>query len=173
MREQLKVTSASENCMVFADGTRREVRVVYEPNGKPLFCATDLAACMGYGAPTKAVMRTEIEPKYRRFVPWVSTKKRGRSEAICYDVGGVNQFLRHGVPSEECERWIREELIPEAEDIGARRGYAYEEPDKEPATEEPGLPRRPQRMNPAAVLERLDSIILEAVMLKQEITRST
>lgn len=171
MREQTMVKTASQTCMVFTDAARREVRVVYEPDGKPLFCGTDLAACMGYGAPGKAVMRTEIEPKYRRFVPWVSAHRRGRSEAICFDANGVEQLLRHGVPSDECENWIRNELIPKAEAIGAQRGYAYQEPEEDPVVGAPLAPSAPSRLA-AGVLERLDSIILEAVLLKQEILRS-
>lgn len=153
--------------MVFADDSRREVRVVYEPDGKPLFCASDVADCMGYGAPTKAVTRSDVGPKYRRFVPWVSTHKRGRTEAIFFDSGGVERFLEHGVPSEELESWVLEVLIPKAEAIGARRGYEYEPPEDEEEEEAPrGGP-------PPGILERLDSIILEAVMLKKEIMKTT
>ena len=166
MRERIAARAASDNCMVFANESRMEVRVVYEPDGKPLFCASDLAACMGYAAPCKFVARLDISPKHRRFVPWVSTHKRGRSEAVCYDRSGVEQLLRHGVPSEDCKRWVLEELIPRAEDIGAQRGYTYEEPDDEPYQMD--LPPAAPRLN-SGILERLDSIIMEAVMLKKEI----
>lgn len=169
MREDMKVRSAGENCMVFADDSRREVRVVYEPDGKPLFCASDLAACMGYKVPTKAVQHCNIEPKYRRLVPWVSKSngskvKRGVATAILFDKDAVEQFLEYGVPGEELESWVMEVLIPKAEAIGARRGYEYESPEEEP------LPREGP---PPGILERLDSIILEAVMLKKEIMRTT
>lgn len=171
MRDQTVVKTASDNCMVFIDDSRREVRVVYEPDGKPLFCATDLATCMGYGAPAKAVSRVETIKKYRRFVPWVSVHKRGRSEAICYDRGGVIQFLRHGVPSEEVEQWVLDELIPRAETIGAQRGYSYEEPEEEFFEDEQFPASVPKSVS--SILDRLDSIILEAVMLKQELSRTT
>ena len=40
MRERVLVRPAGQNCMVFADDSKREIRVVYEPDGTPLFCAT-------------------------------------------------------------------------------------------------------------------------------------
>ena len=170
MREQMIVKSASQNCMVFADSNRREVRVIYEPNGMPLFCAVDIAVCMGYGAPTKAVSRVDVEPKYRRFVPWVSKHKRGQSEAICFDRKGVEQFLRHGVPNEELESWVLDVLIPNAERIGKEQGYEYEPPKDDPLMNEWEAAREGP---PPGILERLDSIILEAVMLKREIMKTT
>ncbi len=168
MRERVLVRPAGQNCMVFVDDSKREIRVVYEPDGTPLFCATDLAACMGYSAPTKAVTRMDEITKYRRFVPWVSAKKRGKSEAVCIDSRGVEQFLRHGVPSDELERWVLEELIPKAEAVGGRMGYDYQDPEPEPRWEA----STPQRQD-GSILDRLDAIILEAVMLKQEIMRRT
>lgn len=147
--------------MVFSDSSRRSVRVVYEPDGTPLYCASDIAACMGYEAPTKAVARTGIKPQYRRFVPWVSKHKRGRSEAICFDRDGVERLLEHGVPSEEFEVWVLEDLIPRAEDVGREMVYHYEEPTPEPHEE--------AETTPTGIEERLDAILLEVLMLKKAV----
>lgn len=164
MRERILARSGGENCMVFSDERRREVRVVYEPDGRPLYCASDIATCMGYAAPYKLVVRAGICPQYRRFVPWVSKTRRGRSEAICLDADGVRDFVDRLALSDEVRDWVNEKVIPEAEAIGARRGYEYEPPEDEP------LPREEL---PPGILERLDSIILEAVMLKKEIMKTT
>ena len=60
---------------------------------------------------------------------------------------------------------------PKAEAIGTQRGYSYQEPEEEPVVEPPPAQSAPKRLA-EGVLERLDSIILEAVLLKQEILRS-
>ena len=164
MREQLLARSGGENCIVFSDERRREVRVVYEPDGRPLYCASDIAACMGYAAPYKLVARAGICPQYRRFVPWVSKTRRGHSEAICLDADGVREFVDRLALSDEVQEWVNEKVIPEAEAIGAQRGYEYESPEDEP------LPRDGP---PRGILERLDNIILEAAMLKREIMKIT
>ncbi len=161
MRDKVTTKRTGENSMVFSDSSRRSVRVVYEPDGTPLYCASDMAACMGYEAPTKAIARAGIRPQYRRFVPWVSKRKRGRSEAICFDRDGVERLLEHGVPSEEFEVWVLEDLIPRAEAIGREMVYRYEEPTPEPQGE--------RDATPSGIEDLLDAIMLDVLMLKKAV----
>ena len=38
-------------CQTFTDKSKRQVRVIYEQDGTPLFCGNDIAAAAGYKAP--------------------------------------------------------------------------------------------------------------------------
>ena len=151
--------------MVFTDDRRREVRVIYEPDGEPLYCASDIAICMGYAAPYKLVSRADVGPKYRRFIPWVSKTRRGRSETICLNRDGVEDLIDRLALEDDVGDWMRDEVFPQAEAIGRQRGYEYEKPEPE-AVEVTGVTGRA-----LGLAERLDNIILEAIMLKQEIQK--
>ena len=65
----------------------QSVRVVYEPNGTPLFCGRDVAEVLGYKAPIKAVERAEGVTLYRRRVSWRSAKAAGSAPKCSASIG--------------------------------------------------------------------------------------
>lgn len=66
-------------CQTFTDKSKRQVRVIYEQDGTPLFCGNDIAAAAGYKAPGKAVSqnRRKIEA-VKCYVDWQNETKRGK-----------------------------------------------------------------------------------------------
>lgn len=60
-----------KNCFVYTDERFGEIRTVIDPDGERRFVGIDIAECMGFEAPTKAVKRSNIPGKMLK-VPWVS-----------------------------------------------------------------------------------------------------
>lgn len=63
-----------DNCVIFTNSYRQQLRVVFDPDGTAFFCGPDLAVIAGYEAPQKAVTGgnkgvNRIDSVLRR-VPW-------------------------------------------------------------------------------------------------------
>ena len=148
----------------------QSVRVVYEPNGTPLFCGRDVAEVLGYKAPIKAVERAEGVTLYRRMVSWRSAKdcRRFSAEVLCLDRRGCEklaEFRKEG--SRDAARWVMTEMLQKAE---LNRPQAPEEP----LQQEPVMPDKPadEHWPPVDVRgfeAKLDSIIAQCVMMKTQI----
>ena len=53
-----------KNCMVYADERFGEIRMVLDENGERRYVGIDIAECMGFEAPHKAVKRSNILGKW-------------------------------------------------------------------------------------------------------------
>lgn len=73
-----------KNCMVYADERFGEIRMVLDENGERRYVGIDIAECMGFEAPHKAVKRSNIPGKMVK-VPWVSGNRHGETNARCFD----------------------------------------------------------------------------------------
>lgn len=134
----------------------QSVRVVYEPNGTPLFCGRDVAEVLGYKAP--------------RRVSWRSAKdcRRFSAEVLCLDRRGCEklaEFRKEG--SRDAARWVMTEMLQKAE---LNRPQVPEEP----LQQEPVMPNNPadEHWPPVDVRgfeAKLDSIIAQCVMMKTQI----
>jgi len=171
------------------DERKRQIRAVVD-NGKIYYCATDIATCFGYLAPHKIVARYPNKNKIKLQVPWVSNKRRGYTASYCLDKEQVARFVeRIGVGEDEICRWIFEDVIPRAEatlslqqkqvevlsdDANKHLGNDCSGGNEE--SKENVLPF-PVAMNnyqasTLALIERLDQIILDAALLKQELNKA-
>lgn len=52
-----------KNCVVYADERFGEIRTVRDENGERRYVSIDIADCMGFEAPNKAVTRSKIPEK--------------------------------------------------------------------------------------------------------------
>ena len=148
----------------------QSVRVVYEPDGTPLYCGRDVADVLGYKAPIKAVQRAEGVTLYRRRVNWRSPKdcRRFSAEVLCLDRQGCEklaEFRKEG--SRDAARWVTTEMIQKAE---LERPQAQKPPVQQDAVIT--APPADEHWPPVDVRgfeAKLDSIIAQCVMMKTQI----
>lgn len=81
-------------CQTFTDKSKRQVRVIYEQDGTPLFCGNDIAAAAGYKAPGKAVSqnRRKIEA-VKCYVDWQNETKRGKVQTYFFTAENALKFM--------------------------------------------------------------------------------
>lgn len=84
-----------ENCVVFSDERCGEVRMLIDDDGTKLYTGVDIASCMGYTAPGKAIMRCGIRGRMR-MVLWVFKKKQGATDTRCFEEEESRQFIDRG-----------------------------------------------------------------------------
>lgn len=163
-----------ENCVVFSDERFGEVRVLVDDDGTKLYAGVDIAACMGYAAPGKVIMRCGI-PGRIRMVPWVFKKKQGATDTRCFDEEEAKQFIDRGQSLPDGFReWFFQEVLPQARNIKVERDIKVE-PGREADFESClGLEDKICHtvQGTSDMFERLDEIILEILMLKKELARN-
>ena len=150
------------------------VRVVYEPDGTPLYCGKDVAEILGYRAPIKAVQRAEGVTLYRRTVRWNSPKDSHRHSAqvLCLDKPGVCKLARIRMDgSRDAAQWVMSVLFRKAEDERPPLSEIVPQP-KPKAEAEPPAPILSEQ---ATVFDvrgfgaKLDAIIAQCVMTKAQL----
>lgn len=163
-----------ENCVVFSDERFGEVRMLIDDDGTKLYAGVDIAACMGYAAPGKVIMRCGI-PGRIRMVPWVFKKKQGATDTRCLDEEEAKQFIDRGQSLPEGFReWFFQEVVAQSKNIKAERDIKIEprmDADFESCM---GIDTKTSQTNQgtADMFEKLDGIILEILMLKKELARN-
>ena len=85
-----------ENCVVFSDERYGEIRMLVDDDGPKLYAGVDIAACMGYAAPGKVIMRCGI-PGRIRMVPWVFKKKQGATDTRCFAASSLPLRIASGI----------------------------------------------------------------------------
>ena len=175
----------------FTDKRKREVRVTFDPDGTAYYCGYDLAAMSGYSAPTKVVQcsNTGLYPaeSVMRNIEYIDSKKRGVRRFRCFDEENALKFLERKPAPQEVKDWFTSEVIPQVRkislEIAAKLGREaspeedthQEQQDLTAALEGIGIKTfRPAAAVPSSgtdIMARLDAIILEAVLLKQEIQK--
>lgn len=174
----------------FVDKRKREVRVTFDPDGTAYYCGYDLASMSGYAAPTKVVQcsNTGLYPveSVLRNMEYIDSRKRGVRRFRCFDEENALKFLDRKPAPPEVREWFTAEVIPQvrrisleiAAELGREAVCPPEERERhEPAVGEIGIKALcpPDTVNggfTASILSRLDAIILEAVLLKQEIQKT-
>lgn len=160
-----------ENCVVFSDGRFGEIRMLVDDDGTKLYAGVDIAACMGYAAPGKVIMRCGIHGRIR-MVPWVFKKKQGATDTRCFDEEEAKQFIDRGQSLPDGLRdWFFREILPQSRNIKVERDIKVE-PGRETDFEScMGTEVKNNRAvhGTADMFERLDEIILEILMLKKEL----
>lgn len=164
-----------ERTQIFVDEKRKEVRVLLEPDGTPLFCGVDVAKLAGYTAPNKAISggnngRNEVPTVKRRMV-WNNGKKSGNSVFIFFTADNAVRFLNRKPAPQEVLRWFTRTVIPEASAIGNK--YAADELRKDRECDEKKTEKKniENAAKDKSLADRLDAIILECILMKQEISR--
>lgn len=155
-----------KNCFVYTDERFGEIRTVIDSDGERRFVGIDIAECMGFEAPTKAVKRSNIPGKMVK-VPWVSGNRKGETNARCFNKREAERFIKNGLmPPKGFKDWF--ETIASAEERSVDKPVPVwkRENDilKKPATD--------GNVSLAGVFDRLDEIILEIMILKKELTSS-
>ena len=167
----------------FTDKRKREVRVTFDPDGTAFYCGYDLAAMSGYSAPSKVVQCAgtglyAAESVYRN-MEYIDSKKRGVRRFRCFDEQNALKFLERK-PAPQVIPQVRQISLEIAAQLGREAGPPDEEAQQDhremsARMEEIGIKTfRPAELVSSAspdVLARLDAIILEAVLLKQEIQK--
>lgn len=153
-----------KNCFVYTDERFGEIRTVIDSDGERRFVGIDIAECMGFEAPTKAVKRSNISGKMVK-VPWVSGNRKGETNARCFNKREAERFIKNGLmPPKGFKDWF--EMVVAAE----------EGPVEKPALlqkQEIDFPKKTiaaGNLNITGVFERLDEIVLEIMMLKKELS---
>jgi prophage antirepressor-like protein len=156
--------------MTFTDKSKREIHVIYESDGTPLFCSKDIATAAGYKAPSKAVSqnRRKIEA-VKCYVDWQNETKRGKVQTYFFAAENALKFMnKKPVMNDDC-KWIINTVIPQAQEIGCRMAaekLRSEKPIAEPQ-KEPTAP-----LSRESIAERLDNIILECLLMKKELIQT-
>lgn len=155
-----------KNCFVYTDERFGEIRTVIDSDGERRFVGIDIAECMGFEAPTKAVKRSNIPGKMVK-VPWVSGNRKGETNARCFNKREAERFIKNGLmPPKGFKDWF--ETIASAEERSVDKPVPIRKREndilKKPATD--------GNVSLAGVFDRLDEIILEIMILKKELTSS-
>ena len=150
-----------KNCVVYADERFGEIRTVRDENGERRYVGIDIADCMGFEAPNKAVTRSKIPGKMIK-VPWVSGNRRGETNARCFNKKEAERFIKNGMlPPKGFKDWFTKEV-------------AVEEYEEEVMCNIQGLVPREQKeesdnLTLSGVFARLDEIVMEIMILKKEL----
>lgn len=159
----------------FEDKSKRMVRVVFEPDGTPLYCGADVATLAGYKSPRGALNKDRIgvETVMRR-IWWANSEKRGCVSMHCFTAENAKQFLQKKPVQTEAVKWFLNTVIPEAEAIGRQRAASKTEPEKLPSGIETAEVQNRQNATRELVgfADRLDAIILECALLKRELLQT-
>lgn len=152
-----------ENCVVFSDEQHGEIRVMIEPNGVRLYVAVDIASCMGYAAPGKAIARSGIQGCIR-MVPWVFKKRQGTTNTRCFTEEEARRFIDRGqeLPGGFRE-WFFRGIVTEAKRLKEELPEVVVELEEYKAFDS-----RPECIS--GMLKRIDDIVLEMIVLKKELT---
>ncbi len=167
-----------ETFRTFTDARKREVRVSFDQDGTAFYCSTDVAALLGYKAPRNAVMRAlEADPAFRvarRRVETITTngqfKRKTATYVRCFDEENTLRFLERSTENNEAVRWFREVVIPQVQRVSLElaAGRGREAP---PVPQQPSGPEEERRPGAASIVDRLDAVIMECVLMKQELSR--
>lgn len=155
-----------KNCFVYTDERFGEIRTVIDTDGERRFVGIDIAECMGFEAPTKAVKRSNIPGKMVK-VPWVSGNRKGETNARCFNRKEAERFIKNGLmPPKGFKDWFETVVAAETDPV---EKVASVQPHENNA---PKTPITAGSMNIAGVFDRLDEIVLEIMMLKKELSAS-
>lgn len=152
-----------KNCVVYADERFGEIRTVRDENGERRYVGIDIADCMGFEAPNKAVMRSKIPGKMIK-VPWVSGKRHGETNARCFSKKEAEKFIKNGMlPPKGFKDWFIKEVATEEceKDVAIRI--------QEASSQEQKVNMRNENLTLSGVFARLDEIVLEIMVLKKEL----
>lgn len=100
---------ANTEIKIFDNAEFGKVRII-EENGKPLFCAADVAKALGYTNPNKAVN------DHCRAITKRSTPISGKVQSINFiPEGDVYRLITHSKLSsaEKFEKWVFDEVLPD------------------------------------------------------------
>lgn len=152
-----------KNCTVYVNERFGEIRTVTDENGERRYVGIDIAECMGFEAPHKAVKRSNIPGKMVK-VPWVSGNRHGETNARCFNKKEADKFIRNGMlPPKGFKEWFSKEVaIDEAIDICKTEMWRSESSmlEKKFVDDAAGMSK---------LFTRVDEIILEMLMLKKEL----
>lgn len=155
-----------DNCIVFSDERYGEIRVMIEPDGKKLYAAIDIAACMGYAAPGKAIARSDIDGRIR-MVPWVFKKRQGTTNTRCFTEEEARQFIDKG---QELPKgfgdWFFGEVIRQSNEL--KSDVSDIEVEMETYRSFQSDMKSGSTME--EMLSKIDGIVLEILVLKKELT---
>lgn len=171
------------NSMTFSNTSQHEIRVAFDPDGTAWYCCKDVADLLGYKAADKvipyAVNKERSLSIEIRQISWFNTKGRFKRNFVsrirCFDEKNVLAFLKRSAVQNQEVHWFINEVIPEARKRGAEiakenASIQTQLPVSEEKfqVEEHSEPQTSQR----SIAERLDAVILECVLLKQELCRN-
>lgn len=163
-----------ENCVVFSDERFGEVRMLVDDDGTKLYAGVDIAACMGYAAPGKVIMRCGI-PGRIRMVPWVFKKKQGATDTRCFDEEEAKRFIDRGQSLPEGFReWFFQEVVTQSRNLKVERDIKIEAGKDGDFVHCMNVEAKGghEERRTADVFEKLDEIILEILILKKELARN-
>lgn len=155
--------------MTFADKSKREIHVIYESDGTPLFCSKDIATAAGYKAPSKAVSQNRCNvDAVKYYADWQTDTKRGKVMAYFFTAENAIKFMnKKPILNDDC-KWIINTVIPQAQEVGCRMAADKLRAEKS----EQDAPQKPPAGKKESIVERLDNIILECVLLKKELSKA-
>lgn len=160
----------------FEDKSKRTIRVVFEPDGTPLYCGADLAIIAGYKSAKGAMNRDRLNVEtVMRWVWWTNSEKRGCTKMHCFTAENAKLFLQKKPRQTDAVKWFLNTVIPEAEAIGRRRAEEQAEMVNPPEGMEiagppQGVPTQGKEI--VGIADRLDAIILECALLKRELLQT-
>lgn len=160
MNSTVTRTEMDGKCVIISDERKRQVRAIIDA-GKVYYCGNDIAACMGYSAPYKAITRAPLE-KVMLPVPWTSKRRKGVARSICFDKEQVEKFVGRMETGDDFREWLFGEVIPQAE----AALHIEEAQEHEDVIVPVAAPQT------ASLIEALDQIIMDAALLKRELRRS-
>lgn len=155
--------------MTFTDKSKREIHVIYESDGTPLFCSKDIATATGYKAPSKAVSQNRCNvDAVKYYADWQTDTKRGKVMAYFFTAENAIKFMnKKPILNDDC-KWIINTVIPQAQEVGYRMAADKLRAEKS----EQDAPQKPPAGKKESIVERLDNIILECVLLKKELSKA-
>ena len=164
-----------QNCVVFSDKRFGEIRMMIDDDGTKLFAGIDIAACMGYAAPSKAILRSGIRGRMR-MVPWVFKKKSGACDTRCFEEEDARQFIERGQALPEGFReWFYCEVLPQSRNIQLESDTRVK-PGEEAKIAEYVVAELARKTDDISAYkdrtEILDSIVMEILMLKRKLAIS-
>lgn len=134
--------------MTFTDKSKREIHVIYESDGTPLFCSKDIATAAGYKAPSKAVSQNRCNvDAVKYYADWQTDTKRGKVMAYFFTAENAIKFMnKKPILNDDC-KWIINTVIPQAQEVGCR--MAADKLEQKNLSRMLRRSRWPERKNPS------------------------
>ena len=168
----------SAKYMTFSNTSEFMIRVAFDEDGTPWYCCVDVAGLIGYRSSDTAIdnacnIEHIIQIEFRN-VSWRKTSGPDRrthtSRVRVFDEANARTFLSRAKPN-DAVRWFFSEVVPTAVKHGQEVAKEAEE-NRKKALAEKKVPE-PVAASAKSFVERLDAVIMECLLLKQEFMKST
>lgn len=127
--ESTQAVAAGETPAIFDNPEFGTVRIIVK-NDEPLFCGKDVATCLGYSDPSKAVS-VKVDDEDKTTLPiWQGDSSERTSKVTFINESGLYSLILGSKldSAKKFKRWVTSEVLPSIRKTGS---YSHAEPTRE------------------------------------------